>query len=179
MKKNIILICLVLVSISYGQTKKKIKTKKSNTEKVILQNTIVKETVKEEQISIESHKPTENIMIGDNGNSENENSIYNADAIEIKPEFRGGKSALNKFLLSNLKIEQPAEGDRIVGKVYIAFVVEKTGQLTDLKVLKDLGGNTGKEVLRVCNMMPKWTSGNHNGKPVRTFYTLPVTIDGK
>jgi periplasmic protein TonB len=62
------------------------------------------------------------------------------------------------------------------GKVYVTFVVEKDGSLTDIKVLRDIGYGTGKEAIRVLSKCPKWMPGEQNGKKVRVLYSLPITI---
>ena len=57
------------------------------------------------------------------------------------------------------------------------FVVEKDGQISNVKILRDIGGGCGKEVLRVINAMPKWKPGIFNGEPVRTEFVLPITFN--
>ena len=63
------------------------------------------------------------------------------------------------------------------GKVYVTFVVEKDGSLTDIKVIRDIGFGTGKEAIRVLKSSPKWTPGEKNGKKVRVLYSIPITIN--
>ncbi|MNF78697.1 Gram-negative bacterial tonB protein [compost metagenome] len=72
----------------------------------------------------------------------------------------------------------PAEADKnkIEGKAYMQFVVEKDGSLSDLRTMKDIGYGIGDEVIRVLKLSPKWTAGSINGKPVRVMYSLPITI---
>jgi len=75
------------------------------------------------------------------------------DIVEKMPEFPGGQSAMYQFLSNNLKYPAIAKEVGISGKVYVAFVVEKDGSLTDIKVLKGIGGGCDKEAIRVNQML--------------------------
>ena len=102
-----------------------------------------------------------------------DNTIYNTAGIEVKPDFPGGMEKFYKFVGNNY---QTPEEEGLKGKVYVTFVVEKDGSLTDIKVIRDIGYGTGKEAIRVLNKCPKWTTGEQNGKKVRVLYSLPITI---
>lgn len=104
---------------------------------------------------------------------EEDNTVYNTAGIEVKPDFPGGIDKFYKFVSNNY---QTPEEDGLKGKVYVTFVVEKDGSLTDIKVLRDIGYGTGKEAIRVLKKCPKWTPGEQNGKKVRVLYSLPITI---
>ena len=105
-----------------------------------------------------------------------EKDIYESDAIEKQPEFPGGTLAFYKFVGSTFKMPAEAEKNKIEGKAYMQFVVEKDGTLSDIKTVKDAGYGIGDEVIRVLKLSPKWTSGSVDGKPVRVMYSLPITI---
>ncbi|WP_269241563.1 energy transducer TonB [Flavobacterium limnophilum] len=62
------------------------------------------------------------------------------------------------------------------GKVYVTFIIEKDGSISDVKVLRDVGFGTGKEAIRVLELCPKWTPGRQNGKNVRCSYSLPISL---
>lgn len=102
-----------------------------------------------------------------------DNEIYSTAGIEVKPEFPGGMAKFYKFVGDNYRAP---EEEGLKGKVYVTFVVEKDGSLTDIKVLRDIGYGTGKEAIRVLNKCPRWNPGVQNGKPVRVLYSLPITI---
>jgi protein TonB len=102
-----------------------------------------------------------------------DNQIYNTAGIEVKPDFPGGINKFYKFVGDNY---QTPEEDGLKGKVYVTFVVEKDGSLTDIKVIRDIGYGTGKEAIRVLKKSPRWAPGVQNGKPVRVLYSLPITI---
>lgn len=104
---------------------------------------------------------------------EEDNTVYNTAGIEVKPDFPGGMDKFNAFVAKNY---QAPEEEGLKGKVYVTFVVEKDGSLTDIKVLRDIGYGTGKEAIRVLNKCPKWTPGEQNGKKVRCTFSLPISI---
>ena len=104
---------------------------------------------------------------------EEDNNIYNTAGIEVKPDFPGGIEKFYKFVGNNYKTP---EEEGLKGKVYVTFVVEKDGSLTDIKVLRDIGYGTGAEAIRVLKKCPRWTPGEQNGKKVRVLYSLPITI---
>lgn len=104
---------------------------------------------------------------------EEDNNVYNTAGIEVKPDFPGGIEKFYKFVGNNYKTP---EEEGLKGKVYVTFVVEKDGSLTDIKVLRDIGYGTGAEAIRVLKKCPKWTPGEQNGKKVRVLYSLPITI---
>lgn len=96
--------------------------------------------------------------------------------VEVDPEFPGGMEALIKYLSENIKYPEQAKKDKIQGKVYISFVVEKDGSVADAKVLRGIGGGCDEEALRVVNAMPKWTPGKQRNTPVRVQFNLPVAF---
>lgn len=102
-----------------------------------------------------------------------DNQIYNTAGIEVKPEFPGGMDKFYSYVGKNYRAP---EEEGLKGKVYVTFVVEKDGSLTDIKVLRDIGYGTGKEAIRVLSKCPRWNPGVQNGKPVRVLYSLPITI---
>jgi TonB family protein len=107
--------------------------------------------------------------------SENpENKLYDLGSVQTAPEFIGGQNALLKYLKRNLKYPSQAQENNIDGKVYVSFVVEKNGMLTDLKIIKGIGYGCDEEVIRVLKSSPPWKPGMNENKPVRTSYTLPV-----
>ena len=99
--------------------------------------------------------------------------IYSTAGIEQKPEFPGGMANFYKFVGNNYKAP---EEEGLKGKVFVTFVVEKDGSLTDIKVVRDIGFGTGAEAIRVLKKSPKWAPGEQNGKKVRVQFSLPITI---
>lgn len=105
---------------------------------------------------------------------EEDNNIYNSAGIEVKPDFPGGIEKFYKFIGKNFT--PPDDEDFPGGRVYVNFVVEKDGSLTDIKVVRDAGYGTGKEAMRVLKQCPKWNPGEQNGKKVRVSYSLPIMV---
>ena len=95
---------------------------------------------------------------------------------EDEPVFPGGMEAMYKFLEDNIKYPQLALENNIQGRVYVSFVVEKDGSISNPILLRDIGGGCGQEAIRVVKMMPKWTPGMQSGKPVPVQFNLPVNF---
>ncbi|MEK8179477.1 energy transducer TonB [Flavobacterium buctense] len=104
---------------------------------------------------------------------EEDNTIYNTAGIEVKPDFPGGLEKFYKFIGKNFQVP---EEEGLKGKIFVTFVVEKDGSLTDIKVIRDIGYGTGKEAKRVLQSCPRWNPGEQNGKKVRVLYSLPISI---
>jgi protein TonB len=104
---------------------------------------------------------------------EEDNTVYNTAGIEVKPDFPGGMEKFYNYIAKNYRTP---EEEGLKGKVYVTFVVEKDGSLTDIKVLRDIGYGTGKEAIRVLKATPRWNPGEQNGKKVRCTFSLPISI---
>ena len=96
--------------------------------------------------------------------------------VEVQPQFPGDEDSLYNFIYSNLRYPQSAMLYQLEGRVFITFVVEKDGSITNVRILRDIGGGCGQEAKRVVEMMPKWIPGKQNGKTVRVQYNLPITF---
>lgn len=94
--------------------------------------------------------------------------------VEQQPSFPGGESEMNKFIKKNLKYPPAALRNGLEGLVVVQFVVNKEGQISDVQVVKKLGGGTDEEAMRVVKMMPAFAPAKQNGRPVSFRYTLPV-----
>ncbi len=103
-----------------------------------------------------------------------EDKIYDNFTVQKPPTFPGGEKELLKFLAENIQYPALARENNIQGNVALTFVVNKDGQVSDITVLRDIGGGCGKEALRVMNSMPRWSPGEANGHPVKVRFTLPV-----
>ncbi len=101
---------------------------------------------------------------------------YEMFDIQKPPSFPGGEAELLKFLAENIKYPPLARENNIQGVVALTFVVNKHGSVSDVAIVKDIGGGCGKEAMRVAGSMPKWSPGEANGHPVKVRYTLPVRL---
>lgn len=104
-----------------------------------------------------------------------EGKLYDLGSVENAPEYQGGSRALAKYLGSALRYPAKARENRVQGKVYIGFIVEKNGSLTDFKVIRGIGSGCDEEAIRVLKLSPPWKPGVAEGKSVRTSYILPIT----
>ncbi len=94
--------------------------------------------------------------------------------VEEQPGFPGGDAELYKYLGENIKYPDLARNGKIEGEVFVRFVVEKDGSISNVRVMRDIGGGCGNEAVRVVKAMPKWKPGKQRGKAVRTEFNLPV-----
>ena len=94
--------------------------------------------------------------------------------VEQMPTFPGGESEMLKYLGKNIRYPAAAQRAGIEGIVVLSFVVSRTGEISEIEVIKKLGGGTDEEAVRVVKSMPKWTPGKQNGRTVPVRYTLPV-----
>ncbi len=94
--------------------------------------------------------------------------------VEEEPQFPGGDAARIKFLRENIEYPTMARDAGIEGTVYVSFVVEPNGAITNVRVLRGIGGGCDEEALRVVRNMPNWEPGRQRGRPVRVRFTLPI-----
>ncbi|MBD3635865.1 MAG: energy transducer TonB [Crocinitomicaceae bacterium] len=98
------------------------------------------------------------------------------DMPEQMPQFPGGAEAMERFISEHIKYPPTAKEKRIQGKVYVQFIVEKDGSLTDIKIRRGAHQLLDDEAIRVIKLMPKWKPGSMRGKIVRVRYTIPITF---
>lgn len=109
-----------------------------------------------------------------NSEAIDDNQIFNA--VEVQPTFPGGESAFSSFLHEEIIYPYSAKQNNITGRVFVQFVVERDGSLTDIKTLRDPGNGLGNEALRVMKNCPHWNPGIQNGKSVRVMFTVPINF---
>jgi protein TonB len=96
--------------------------------------------------------------------------------VESMPSFPGGDEARLAYLNENLKYPLMARESGIQGRVFLTFVVEKDGSITDARILRGIGGGCDEEALRVVKNMPKWIPGKQRNVPVRVQFNLPISF---
>lgn len=108
------------------------------------------------------------------------NRVQNAEPIlafsDVDPEFPGGEEAMAKFLQSNIMYPEEAIELGEQGTVYVQFVINTDGSISDVTILKGVSTLLDAEAMRVINLMPNWNPGVHNGKPVRVRYIVPISF---
>lgn len=93
---------------------------------------------------------------------------------EQMPEFQGGEQGLYEYLSANMTYPSIAREAGIQGTVYLSFVVEADGSITDVRVIRGVHNLLDQEATRVIASMPKWKAGQQNNMPVRVLFTLPI-----
>jgi len=104
-------------------------------------------------------------------NSQNEDIFT---VVEKMPVYPGGDDARIKFMVENIKYPAKARENGIQGTVYISFVVETDGKITNVKTIRGIGSGCDEEAERVISMMPSWKPGIQRGQPVRVQFNMPV-----
>jgi len=99
--------------------------------------------------------------------------------VEKMPEYPGGQKAMEAFISQNLQYPKTAAEKGITGRVLIRFQVDENGNITDIKVMRGIGGGCDEEAIRIIKKMGKWIPGKQNGKAVKTYFTLPVVFSLK
>ena len=101
-----------------------------------------------------------------------QDSIYRVS--EVMPQYPGGPNEIMRYIQENIKYPQSAKDNKIEGRVFVTFVVEKDGSITNAAVLRGIDKECDAEALRVVSSMPKWNPGQQDGKNVRTQFTIPI-----
>lgn len=97
-------------------------------------------------------------------------------AVEQMPQFPGGDAELAKFLRNNIQYPAMAQENNIQGRVIVQFVVTKTGDIGEIKVVKGVDRDLDNEAKRLVRKLPKFVPGRMNGQPVNVWFTLPVNF---
>ena len=96
--------------------------------------------------------------------------------VENMPEFPGGDLGLMKFIQKNVRYPAIAKEYNITGKVYVSFIVDKQGGVTNVKIVRGVDKNLDAEALRVVSLLPKYKPGKQRGKAVRVMFTIPINF---
>ena len=125
-------------------------------------------------VEITEKMSPENYNIEDLKDEPIEDSIF--FFVETQPSFKGGIAAFYKYIGKEIKYPSQARSMRIEGKVFLEFVINKEGAITNIKVLRGIGGGCDKEAIRVLQNAPKWNAGKQRGKAVNVKMVLPITF---
>ena len=96
--------------------------------------------------------------------------------VEEMPQYPGGEQAMMDFVSKNVVYPKEAQEKGISGRVFVSFIVEKDGSVSNVDVKRGIGGGCDDEAVRVIKAMPKWKPGKQDGKPVRVSYMMPITF---
>ncbi|MFN0254253.1 energy transducer TonB [Pedobacter ureilyticus] len=120
-------------------------------------------------------KPGTGEGLGTGGNGTGSNEVQNLASVDVYPEFPGGMDAWAKYIQKNLRYPSMASENGVQGKVFLSFVVEKDGMITDVKVTRGIGFGCDEEAMRVIKKSPRWKAGMQNNLPVRVRYNMPIS----
>ena len=98
------------------------------------------------------------------------------EVVEQKPQFPGGEAALLKWVSEHIRYPAMAQENNIQGRVIVQFVVTKTGDVGEVKVVRGKDPDLDKEAMRVVKSLPKFVPGKMNGHSVNVWYTLPISF---
>jgi protein TonB len=95
---------------------------------------------------------------------------------EVMPSFVGGEEAMMDYLRKTIKFPAAAREEGITGTVYVKFVVNKSGEVVNVELLRGIGGGCEEVAIKAIRNMPKWNPGMQNGEPVNVQYNLPISF---
>ncbi len=105
---------------------------------------------------------------------DNDDTIFTV--VDQLPEFPGGSSGLSNFIVKTVRYPMEAKKNGVQGRVFVSFVVEKDGSISNVKIARGVDPLLNEEAARVIKIMPKWSPGLKKHKPVRVKYTIPINF---
>ena len=126
----------------------------------------------EDEIEIEDTESDEDVEI----EIEEEDDEEFFMVVENMPEFPGGDLGLMKYIQKNVKYPAIAKEYNITGKVYVSFIVDKKGSVTNVKIVRGVDKNLDAEAMRVVKSLPKYKPGKQRGESVRVMFTIPINF---
>jgi protein TonB len=146
----------------------------------------IEENVAVAQVTINGNEKGNNAEDGTGvGNGKSGNSVGTGESdidnttyifAEKMPEPANGMNGWMKFLQGNIRYPGLAAENGITGKVLVSFIIEKDGQLSNIKVERGQGYGLDEEAIRVLKLAKAWKPGMQNGRPIRVKLTLPITF---
>ncbi len=151
------------------------------------------ESVIEELIIVDDDKVVENLNINSEADEKTKTNInivqttFNVETeeevepisfavVEEKPTFPGGEAELLKFIAENTKYPEIAKENGIQGRVFVQFVIDKNGNVTNVTIARGVDPYLDAEAIRVVKMLPRWTPGKQRGKPVPVTFVVPINF---
>jgi protein TonB len=108
------------------------------------------------------------------GTDRSDTEVYEGFDVHKMPSFPGGEGELLRFIHEHIRYPERAREANIEGIVALSFVIDEQGQITDIHILRDIGGGCAQEALQTLRKMPRWLPGEMAGRPVKVRMTLPV-----
>jgi protein TonB len=126
----------------------------------------------EDELEIEDTESDEDVMIEIEEESDDEFFMV----VENMPLFPGGDLGLMKYIQKNVKYPPIAKEYNITGKVFVSFIVDKSGSVTNVKIVRGVDKNLDAEAMRVVKSLPKYKPGKQRGQAVRVMFTIPINF---
>ena len=127
---------------------------------------------KQKEVKQEIKKKPHLVKVSEKEKDKNQEEVFMV--VENPPKYPGGEPARQEFFAENMKYPKKAKEQGIQGKVYITFVVEPNGSVTNIQVLRGIGGGCDEEAIRVIRLMPNWEPGTQRGQAVRVQVNMPI-----
>ncbi|HRJ31736.1 MAG TPA: energy transducer TonB [Cyclobacteriaceae bacterium] len=135
----------------------------------------IKEEIKVEfDVEVTENTKVEEIVIAPVEEKEDVDQIFLV--VEETATPKGGMGAFYKYVGDKMKYPAQARRMGIEGKVFVEFVINRDGSITDVKAIKGIGAGCDEEAVRVVQSAPPWNPGKQRGKPVRQRYVVPITF---
>ncbi|HOW32202.1 MAG TPA: energy transducer TonB, partial [Bacteroidales bacterium] len=129
-------------------------------------------TVTNEPVALETYEAPVAQVVEEVIEVEEEKPVFTI--VEEMPTYPGGEEARNKYLAENIVYPQQASENGIQGTVYVSFVIDSKGNVTNVKVIRGIGGGCDEEAVRVVKAMPQWHPAKQYGKAVRYLFNMPI-----
>ena len=132
----------------------------------------------------------ENIIDNENKNHQVETTVqesegyekdkrhFEAFEVDVKPDFPGGIEKFKLYISKKIKIPKEIIANKKKGIVFIQFIIEKDGKISNIKVLRDFGYGSKEEAERIMKKCPNWLPAEYKGEKVRCKYSFPIRMDG-
>ncbi|MDD4217679.1 MAG: energy transducer TonB [Bacteroidales bacterium] len=105
---------------------------------------------------------------------EAEEKIYQYMEADVEPQFPGGQKEFMNYIINEINYPEQSKLDGIEGRVFIKFIISKTGEIINASVASSVNETLDAEALRVVSGMPKWTPGEIEGQPVNVEFVVPI-----
>jgi periplasmic protein TonB len=99
------------------------------------------------------------------------------DFPDVEAQFPGGEENMRKWMQENINYPEISMENGDQGRVYLKFVVERDGTITNVEVIKGTTRDLDNEAKRIVRNMPKWNPGEYSGNKVRSSFTLPINFE--
>ncbi|MCL3779444.1 energy transducer TonB [Prolixibacteraceae bacterium JC049] len=143
---------------------------------VVDDDTEIDEELEIEDSEIDENEAIEAAVNLDQGEEEVDDTPLPFAVLEDKPVFPGGERGLMKYIHDHVQYPVIAQENGIQGVVYVAFVIDERGKVTEVKALRGPDIALNKEAVRVVKSLPKWKPGKQRGKPVRVSFHVPINF---